>query len=577
VKTNFDRRVKGILVKKGQLTEQQAEQAAAACVQEGKSFIDILIGKGFIEEKRLIAWIALEMNIPPIDLDRVKAQDKAVQSLTQDLANHYCVLPIARIGNILTLAVHNPFDILKLDDIRMVTECDIRPVVSTEPTIRKSISRAYNQDDKKMEELMEQVADPGLELMSDSDEEEVEDISKLQDDAGDSPVIKLVNMLVAQAMRLKASDIHIEPYEKKIKIRYRMDGVLREQTSPPKKMANAIVSRIKIMSQLDIAERRVPQDGKFKTIYEGRQVDFRVSILPTIHGEKVVMRILDSQSLALDIGGLGFEEKCLKDLRFCLAQPWGMMLVTGPTGSGKSTTLYSCIKEVISSEENIVTVEDPVEYQMDGVIQVPVSVKRGMTFAAALRSILRQDPDTIMIGEIRDFETADIAVKAAITGHFVMSTLHTNDAPSSISRLVDMGIDPFMVASSLLLICAQRLGRKLCEGCKQEMNPRPDDAALLREGFTSESLTPDLRIFSPIGCGRCSNGYKGRFALLETLLLDNEIKRMVINGAAAIDIRDYAVNKAGMVNLRRAGINNVIRGRTSLEEVLRNTVGDSAV
>jgi len=589
----FDKRVKAIVIKKGLLPDVKAEEAFQTASQEDKSYEDVLLDKGLVEERILIATIAAEMNIPPIDVERVDPEERAVQSLSQELATYYGVLPLARIGNILTLAIANPFDIIKLDEIRTVTECDIRAVVSTERSIRKSIARAYNPGEEEVKGLLDGLANPDLEMKEAESEENV-DLSQITDAAGDSPVIKLVNLIISQAVREGASDIHVEPFEKKTRVRFRQDGALREVYAPPKKMHNALVSRIKIMAQMDIAERRIPQDGKIQLKLEGRNIDFRVSVLPTVHGEKVVMRILDSSGLAHSLESLNFEKQAFEAFKRAVNAAYGMVLVTGPTGSGKSTTLYSAVKEVICPEENIVTVEDPVEYQMDGVCQVPVNVKKGLTFAAALRSILRQDPDTVMIGEIRDQETADIAVKAAITGHLVFSTLHTNDAASSVSRLIDMGIDPFMVGSSVILIAAQRLLRKLCENCKQLVLEIPTDERLLNIGVTPEEVdalkknvqaivaaggnwtkeTQPPYLMKAVGCPRCVNGYKGRFAILEVLEFDDQIRKMIVNGGSAIELKEYAVKKRGMLSLRRCGLVNAMRGRTSIEEILNITMGD---
>jgi type IV pilus assembly protein PilB len=488
-----------------------------------------------------------------------------------EIATFYNVLPIACSGNILTLAVANPFDILKLDDLRLVTNCELRLVVSSDQAIKRVINRIYNPHEEEIDQLLDTTTEEEqIELHKEADEQL--DLSKITQEAEESPIIKFVNMIIAKSLREKCSDIHIEPYEKYVKVRFRQDGILKEVTSPPKRMLSAIVSRIKIMSSLDIAEHRIPQDGKFKIVFDSRPIDFRVSILPTIHGEKVVMRILDSGALALSLEQLGFEPSALRSIRKAINSAWGMILVTGPTGSGKSTTLYSSIKEIMSPEENIVTVEDPVEYQIDGIIQVPVSVKRGLTFATSLRSILRQDPDVIMIGEIRDKETADIAVKAAITGHMVLSTLHTNDAPSSIFRLVDMGIDPFMVTSSVILIAAQRLCRKLCDNCKEPVSYPPE--RLVEIGVTPEEAH-NAKIFKSVGCQRCMNGYKGRFALLEVLEFDDTIQRLVLQSKSTTEIKEHAVKELGMITLRRCGIINLLKGKTTVEEVLRNTMGDA--
>jgi type IV pilus assembly protein PilB len=403
-------------------------------------------------------------------------------------------------------------------------------------------------------------------------EEEVAELDIALGSGDDAPAVKLVNMLLVRALKAKASDIHIEPLDRGIAVRFRVDGRLDLVMSPPKALLPAINSRLKILAQLDIAERFAPQDGKFQIRYEGRQIDFRLSILPVVGGEKAVMRILDTGSLSMRIDSMGYEPVSLLHIKEAIKAPYGMLLITGPTGSGKSTTLYSCVKEVATPEVNVTTVEDPVEYRMDGVNQVAVNPKRGMTFAGALRSILRQDPDVVLVGEIRDGETADIAIKAALTGHLVLSTLHTNDAASTVTRLVDMGVDPFMVSSSLLCIGAQRLGRKLCEGCRQPVE-LPEEK-LLKLGFLESDLEGrELFGPNPKGCVRCNLGYKGRFAVLETMFFEEELRRMIVEGASVHDLKRKAI-KQGMLSLRRVGILNALRGRTSLEEILRITLGD---
>jgi type IV pilus assembly protein PilB len=583
IRDKFYQRIRKVLVKHGVLDEAKAEEAAGIADRENRSYADVLLERDMVDEMGYLSAISLETNIPPVDVEKATVDEDALQVINQELATYYCVLPLSKIGNILTLAVGNPFDILKLDDVRTLTTCDLRPVVSSERSIRKAIQKAYNPDAAQMEKLLgdleEENAGTGVELKKETEDEQI-DLSALTDDKGESGVVKIVNNIIAQALRSKASDIHIEPYEKVLSIRYRMDGVLKsldevlkQKAVPPRSMANSMISRIKIMSSLDIAERRVPQDGKFQVKYEGRQVDFRVSILPTIHGEKAVLRILDSSSLNIGIDKLGFEPDAETAFRKALAASYGMLLVTGPTGSGKSTTLYASLREVLDPEENVCTVEDPVEYQLEGVIQVPVNVKRGLTFATALRSLLRQDPDTIMIGEIRDFETADIAVKAAITGHLVFSTLHTNDAPSSITRLVDMGIDPFMVSSSLILVAAQRLCRKLCDRCKQPVETLPLFEDLLKIGFREEDRET-AQLWRAVGCTSCANGYRGRFAILEALPVDEDIKRLIIERRSAMEMKNFAVKNKNMLTLRRCGLLNAMRGRTTLEEVVRMTMND---
>jgi type IV pilus assembly protein PilB len=581
IKDKFYQRIRKVLVKQGVLDEAKAEEAATIADRENRSYADVLLELDMVDEMGYLSAISLETNIPPVDVEKAIVDEDALQVINQELATYYCVLPLSKIGNILTLAVGNPFDILKLDDVRTLTTCDLRPVVSSERAIRKAIQKAYNPEAAQMEKLMsdleEENSGTSVELKKEEADEQI-DLSAITE--GESGVVKLVNNIIAQALKSKASDIHIEPYEKTVSIRYRMDGVLKSldevlknNRMPPKSMVNSMISRIKIMSSLDIAERRVPQDGKFQVKFEGRQVDFRVSILPTVHGEKAVLRILDSSSLNIGIEKLGFEPFAETAFRKALAASYGMLLVTGPTGSGKSTTLYASLREVLDPEENVCTVEDPVEYQLEGVIQVPVNVKRGLTFAAALRSLLRQDPDTIMIGEIRDFETADIAVKAAITGHLVFSTLHTNDAASSITRLVDMGIDPFMVSSSLILVAAQRLCRKLCDRCKQPVEAIPPWEDLQKMGFREEDRA-DIKMWRAVGCSSCANGYRGRFAILEALPVDEDVKRMIIERRSAMEMKKFCTDKKGMLTLRRTGLLNCMRGRTTLEEIVRMTMAD---
>jgi type IV pilus assembly protein PilB len=571
----FDRRLKAILLKHHLVDEEKAERATALAAEEDKSLSEVLVAQGHVKERDLIGCVALEVNMPPIDLHRVHVAPEVIECISQEIATSYCIVPISRIGDLLTVAVADPLDVLKLDDLRLLTHCDIRPVLSSEPAIRLTIQRCYSPGEKEVSDLLDDVTDDSVEHQAAAGMEIEEDLSisvqDLMSDASQSPVVKLVNVLILQAIKGRASDIHVEPFRKHIRVRYRQDGVLHETISPPTRMQNAIVSRIKIMAGLDIAERRKPQDGKFQLKVEGRQVDFRVSILPVIHGEKVVLRILDASNLAMNLDSLGWEQQALKAFRAAIAAPWGMILCTGPTGSGKSTTLYSGIKEVMSTEDNLVTVEDPVEYQLEGINQVQVSVKRGLTFAGALRAILRQDPDTIMIGEIRDLETAEIAVQAALTGHLVLSTVHTNDAAGTITRLVDMGIDPFMVASSVVLVVAQRLARRLCPECKEPVVQVPKEI-LIQHGFTPEEAET-CTLYHPKGCGKCTGGYRGRFAVLEPLTVNEEVKRLILDGGSAIDIKAKSLEQ-GMITLRRCAILNAIRGHTSLEEVLRVTMGD---
>lgn len=567
---SFDKRLSSILLKNGLLSEEKHKQAQESATRSNKSYTQTLVEEKFLSETDLLVAVAKETRLPPVDLEKVTPQDTVLESFSQEWAKSYVVLPLAKLNNIITLAVANPFDIIKLDDLKLLTGCELRPVVATDYKIPQAIEHAYHPEEKAMSALLEE--DTGgdqLELAKINLDEDI-DVAALAGSANDAPIIRFVNGIIYKALDEGASDIHIEPFEKFVCVRYRKDGVLHEAMTPPKKLFNAIISRLKIMTSLDIAERRIPQDGKFQIKYEGRQIDFRVSTLPSIYGEKVVMRVLDSSSITLGLDALGFEPQALDAFRRAVNAPYGMILVTGPTGSGKSTTLYSALKEIMSTEDNIMTVEDPVEYQLEGIGQVPINVKRGMSFSLALRAILRQDPNKIMVGEIRDGETADIAVKAAMTGHLVLSTLHTNDAASAITRLIDMGIDPFLVASSAILLSAQRLARKLCDQCKQPYETLPPMEKLISIGFKPEECK-STTIFHPVGCANCRDGYKGRFAFLETLEIDDEVRKLIIRKVSLLDIKEYAIKSGGMLTLRRCGILNVLRSRTSIEEVLRMT------
>ncbi|MCB9877393.1 MAG: Flp pilus assembly complex ATPase component TadA [Planctomycetes bacterium] len=570
--TQFAKKLRAILEKAGKLDADAGGTLLAEAQAQRRPFTEVLVKKGVATEQELVALIAKAANIPPIDLSKLTLNKEVLESVPEDVARDYGVFPVDKIGSLITIAVANPFDVLKLDDIRIVTGCQLRLVVSTEEEIERTRNKSYQQESESVSGILDSFDDADVALQEDQADDESTDLSAISSE--DSPVVKLVNKMILDACNQGASDIHIEPFEKKVIIRYRKDGSMVEAMTLPKRMQNNITSRIKIMSKLDIAEKRKPQDGKFQMKIGRKAIDFRVSILPVVWGEKTVFRILDSSNLALDIKGLGFEARSMEDYLWACEQPYGMILVTGPTGSGKSTTLYSAVRHIASPDINLVTVEDPVEYQLEGINQVPVNPKAGLTFGAALRSILRQDPDVVLLGEIRDHETLEIAVKAALTGHLVLSTLHTNDAPSTITRMVDMGMDPFMVASSALLICAQRLGRKLCPNCKRRVDVSKD--ALLRLGFLeSDFEDPDLNIelFEPVGCARCSNGYKGRFALLETMRMTEPVKRMIVDRAHIADIKKQALSE-GMLTLRRCGLLNAARGKTSLQEVEATTMAD---
>ncbi len=566
---SFNRRIVRILEEAGLVDMDILAQASQVATRQEKSVSEFLLERKIFEENDLLGILADRLGVPPIDLKRLDPSSDLVEVVPRDLARDIGCVPIAKMGRILTVAVSNPFDVVKHDDLRLKTGCELRLALALEPQIQLAQQVFYERRDTTLSEILDE-DDPELQIKEGHDSDEV-DIAHAGDD-DTAPVIKLVNLMIYNAIKMKASDIHVEPFEKRVVVRYRTDGALHDAMEPPKRLQNAITSRLKIMADLDIAEKRRPQDGKFQVKAEGRQIDFRVSSLPTVHGEKVVLRILDASNLALSLDGLGFEPKSLEDFRKAIESPYGMILVTGPTGSGKTTTLYSAVKEIMTPEQNFVTVEDPVEYQLDGINQVQVNVKGGLTFAAALRSILRQDPDVCMVGEIRDTETIDIAVKAALTGHLVLSTLHTNDAAGTISRMIDMGVDPFMVASSTLLVSAQRLMRRLCKHCKEEI--QAPEERLLDIGYTEADIEERPVFYRAKGCGRCAGGYAGRFAILETLPINERMKRMIVQGQSALELR-HAALEDGMITLRRAALLNAMRGNTTVEEVLRVTLNDN--
>lgn len=560
-------KIKRLLMDEG-LVESEAWEAAAA---RGADVIETLIDNGKLDEEGLMEVLGRSAGVPPVDLVEISPDTNALDVLDEAACKDYCVLPLTKNGNILTLAVSDPFDVLLFDDLTRRTKCQLRMVFAHRGMLKAAIERTFDSGAAQVAEMLEQVSDSG-ELISAEEDAETEDIEMVQD-GDEAPAVKLANLIILRALKAKASDIHVEPGDKQVQVRFRIDGRMQKIMNPPKGLLNALNSRLKILAQLDIAERNKPQDGKFQIRFEGRSIDCRLSMLPVVGGEKAVIRILDAGSFSMSLEGMGWEPKCFDDVQKAIAQPYGMMLVTGPTGSGKSTTLYSCVQTVATEEVNVTTVEDPVEYRMDGINQVQVNPKRGLTFAGALRSILRQDPDIVLVGEIRDKETADIAIKAALTGHLVFSTLHTNNAIATITRLVDMGIDPFMVSSSLLLVVAQRLGRRLCSHCKQEVEEPPYEH-LIKLGL-EESAIENMELFSPnpSGCARCTQGYRGRFPVLETLPISHGIRRLVVAGKSVDEIKELALDE-GMLTLRRIGMLNASRGVTSVEEILRITLED---
>ena len=555
-----------ILLNGGIITEEQLKEALQEQRKKGGSLSRIIYKKGFADEKTLMACLSEQLNIPPINLSKFKISKEVIETIPKTIAKKYSIIPISKMGKTLTIAMLDPLNVFATDDLKSTTGYEIDPVIATEKDILNAIDQYY-QVSFDMKEILKDI-----DIKEPDEKKEEVDLEKLLKETEEAPVVKMVNVILAQAIKEKASDVHIEPEDKALRIRYRIDGVLYERLSPPKKLQAALISRIKIMSNLDIAERRLPQDGRMRIVLNNKEIDFRVSILPIVFGEKVVLRILDKSSLTLNLEKLGFGEKELEIFTESISKPHGMILLTGPTGSGKTTTLYSALSKINAPTKNIITVEDPVEYQLKGINQVHARSDIGLTFASGLRSILRQDPDIIMVGEIRDLETADIAIKSALTGHLVFSTLHTNDAPGAITRLIDMGIEPFLLSSSLIMVAAQRLMRKICENCKEEVNLQEK----AKENFVHILQQPisrisDLTIYKGKGCELCSNtGYKGRVAVVEILKIDDEIKQLIMNKATSGEIKETAV-KSGMRTLQESGISLIKNGTTTIEEVLRVT------
>src|SRR5688572_18179366 len=556
-----------ILLQANLITRDHLEQAVAQQRVEGGRLGTILTKLGLVKEQDVSRCLGEKFGIPYIDLDTQTIKPEVTRLLHTSIVQKHLVVPVAKSGTTLTMAMADPTNVLAVDDIKFMTGLKVELVVATEGAIRRAIERYYDSSES-LQNVMASIEDASMEVMEDQ-EDPNPNFSDLKQAVEEAPVVKLVNVILAEAIKKGASDIHAEPYEKVFRVRFRIDGVLYEVMTPPMSLKNAIISRLKIMASLDISERRLPQDGRMKVKYKGREVDFRVSTLPTLFGEKVVMRLLDKSNLKLDLTKLGFGPKALADFEEAIRAPYGMLLVTGPTGSGKTTTLYSALDRLNQPETNIMTAEGPVEFNIKGINQVQIRENIGLNFAAALRSFLRQDPDVIMVGEIRDHETAEIAVKAALTGHLVLSTLHTNDAPSAVNRLMNMGIEPFLVASSLNLVCAQRLVRRICRNCT-EPDPTPVPA-LMQAGFTAE----DANTVKPNrgrGCERCNNtGYKGRVGLYEVMEVTDELRELILVGASSLELRRKAVDE-GMISLRHSGLRKVKEGVTTIEEVVRETV-----
>jgi type IV pilus assembly protein PilB len=557
----------GEMLLKGNLITADQLRAALETQRRTKERIGLVLVKtGSIKEPELLSFLGRQFNIPVVDLSKYEINPEVVRLLPEDMVQKHLALPINRVGAKLIVAVADPSNIGILDAIGFKTGYAVELVLASEKDITTAINKFFDRS-LEFKEIISELDDE-LEVVR---EEEV-DIGELERGVDDAPVVKLVNFVLTDAIKRRASDIHIEPYEKEFRIRFRVDGVLYEVMRPPLRMRNALSSRIKILASLDIAERRLPQDGRIKLkVGKGSEMDFRVSVLPTIHGEKIVLRLLDRTSLQLDMTKLGFEQDQLAHFTEAIHRPYGMVLVTGPTGSGKTTTLYSALVDLNKTSDNISTCEDPVEYNFAGINQVQIKEEIGLTFASALRSFLRQDPDIIMVGEVRDYETAEIAVKAALTGHLVLSTLHTNDAPGTVSRLLNMGIEPFLVTSSLNLILAQRLARRVCGGCREEV--KIPSKALTDAGMKPERLK-FVRPFRGKGCDDCNaTGFRGRVALYEVLPFGEEMKDLVLRGGSALDIKREAI-RLGMKTLRQAGLTKLEEGVTTLDEVQRVTAPD---
>ncbi|MCB0326261.1 MAG: type IV-A pilus assembly ATPase PilB [Bdellovibrionales bacterium] len=555
-----------LLVRQNLISSQQLQKAQEESRKSGKRLGYHLTKLGYIKEGDLTNFLSKQYGVPSINLEDFEIEQSVIDLVPREVAEKHQIIPVNKSGASLIVAMADPSNIYAIDDLKFLTGYNVEVVVSSEVAIKEAIERYYDEGEA-FDDVLAGFDDEGIEYV---EQDNLDDVDEAAAEA--APVVKLVNLILTDSVKKNASDIHIEPYEKSFRVRFRIDGVMYEVMKPPLKLKNAITSRIKIMSKLDIAERRLPQDGRIKLkLAKNKEMDFRVSVLPTLFGEKIVLRLLDKSNLQLDMTKLGFEQKALDDFQDSIHKPFGMVLVTGPTGSGKTTTLYSALSELNKISENISTAEDPVEFNLAGINQVQMHEDIGLNFAAALRSFLRQDPDIIMVGEIRDFETAEISIKAALTGHLVLSTLHTNDAPSTVNRLLNMGIEPFLVASSVNCILAQRLARKICDECKEPIDVPPQ--TLIDTGMSPE-VANSVKLFQGKGCGKCSEtGYKGRVAIYEVMAVKEELKEFILNGANTAEIKREAM-RLGMKSMRQSVLTKMEEGMTTLEEVLRVSVGD---
>src|SRR5271170_6102667 len=567
---SFGERIADALVEDGLLNMPQVEELLEQQKKEGSRLVKLIVEKSYVSEHDLAVCMGRVLNVPPINLARVSISDELVDLLPRDVAHNHKVVPVSRLDNKLFLAMADPLNVLALDDVKRITKLEIAPLIASEKSIADKLAAI---DSAKGGGSMEDIID-GAQNQRDADAESVESVKeateevnldKLAASSEEAPVIQLANLIIVQAIKDRASDIHLEPFEKVMRLRYRVDGVLLDATPPPKQLQLALASRFKIMSNLDIAERRLPQDGRMRVKVSGKDFDLRVSVLPTVHGEKIVLRVLDKTNLSASLDKLGLDPDTFKQFKSAIDAPHGLILVTGPTGSGETTTLYSALNELNSPVFNIVTVEDPVEFQIPGINQVPTKKDIGLTFANALRSILRQDPDIVMIGEIRDTETAEIAIEAALTGHQVLSTMHCNDAPGAIARLDDMGIAPFLISSSVILSCAQRLMRRICSHCKE---PVTYPAKMYEDLGIDPGTFDNVQLFRGRGCDRCkSSGYVGRMAIIEAMTISDQIRKLIISRASTREMGKVAVNN-GMKTLRMVGLDRAREGISTLEQVL---------
>ncbi|MGA9508343.1 MAG: type IV-A pilus assembly ATPase PilB [Candidatus Sulfotelmatobacter sp.] len=571
----MSQRLGDLLVKEKVITAEQLEQATKLQKETHVRLASALVKLGFLSDEDVTNFLSRQYGVPAINLSYFEIDPAVIKLIPYETAKRYQILPLSRVGASLTIAMVDPTNVFAMDDIKFMTGFNIEPVVASESSIVEGIDKSYGTSkEEELESVMASMNDMGeagdVEVQAEEQEMELKELEKAADEA---PIVKLVNLVLTDAVKRGASDIHMEPYEKEFRVRFRIDGVLQAIMTPPLKLKDAITSRLKIMAKLDISEKRLPQDGrimlKMQIGGKKKQLDFRVSTLPTLWGEKIVLRLLDKENLRLDMTKLGFEQESLTKFQKAILKPYGMVLVTGPTGSGKTNTLYSSISQLNQPDTNIMTAEDPVEFQLGGVNQVQMKEQIGLNFATALRAFLRQDPNIILVGEIRDFETAEIAIKAALTGHLVLSTLHTNGAPETITRLMNMGIEPFLVATSVHLICAQRLVRRICKDCAEPVEMPPQ--ALIDEGYTPEEAKT-VTIMKGKGCATCNKtGYKGRTGLYEVMEVDDEIRELVLVGASAVELKKKAIER-GMITLRRSGLMKVAQGWTTLEEVARETI-----